>query len=192
MKKEIKTKNRIGVLDKEALKEAVATTMAEMKKIHKKIYDGAVYDYHGNPKGIPTVFLKETRYDTCGWAWMVFGKVKNKQLFDLFEAYGSKVPDDEIDIDNKRVLYHLTRSDVPPAENLDDDASEYMISMGISETSAMRDWKQQHFEVRFDFKDDGGNDFYDQSQLFKEEVYTFLLTQLKPFGLDAEIKTMAD
>ncbi len=189
IKEEIKTKNRIGVLDKEALKDAVATTIAEMKKIHKRIYDGAVYDYHGNPKGIPTVILDDHRYDFCGWVWMVFEKPKNKQLLDLFEKFGT---DSSNRICDEKVLYHLKKSEVPLAEETDDDASEYMISMGVSETTAMRDWKQQHFEVRFDFEDNEGNDFHDQSMLFKEDIYEFLLSQLKLFGVDAEIKTMAD
>lgn len=171
-RKEIKITEK--AIDKQALKEAVDATILNMKEIYKKINGGDV---------------REPRYTFCGWAWLLLKKSANKQLFDLFEKYAPEYPHR---VDNKKDLYHLTRSDVPLAEETDNTASEQALSSGWCETDKTEKWKNQHFEVRFDFKDNDGNAFCDQSLQYKEEVYGFLFSQLKPFGINAEIKTLAD
>ena len=120
--------------------------------------------------------------DTYGFAWIEFEKSKNKALFNLFEKCSSK----DFDADRK-ILYHLTRSEMPLADYATDDPTKCVFFPGLYETESSIKWKQSKCQIHFDFTDSDGKVWSAQSLRYKEEVYQFLVDQL---GIEASVESL--
>jgi len=160
--------NKTSVLTAGALKEAIDLTILQMKKIYIGIF-------------------KDPRYYSDGFIWLLLEKLGNAPLLTFFEKYGTKPLQG---ICNERVLYHLTKSDAPIIEIIDNNASEYTVSSALCDTGKTAKWRKQHFWLQFDFMDNDGNSFSDQSLPYKKEIYKFLKDQFECLGIKAEIEIM--
>ncbi len=158
----------VNTLTVEALEKVIDLTIAQMQKTYVGIF-------------------KDPKYYHNGFAWLLLKRLDNEPLLTFFEEHGTKPLKG---ICNERVFYHLIKSDAPIIEIVDDNALEYTLSKVLYDTGKSTKWKKQHFWLQFDFKDNNGNSFNDQSLPYKEEVYEFLRGQFKCLGIDAEIETI--
>lgn len=160
--------NETSMLTVDALKKAIDLTISEMKRIYVGIFKYPKY-YHN------------------GFAWLLLKRLDNEPLLTFFEEHGIKPLQG---IGNERVFYHLVKSDAPMIEIIDNNASEYTVSNVLYDTGKPSKWRNQYFWLQFDFTDNNGNSFSDQSLPYKRELYEFLKDQFECLGIKAEIETM--
>ncbi len=180
MKEEIKTKNRIGILDRQAMVDAIDTTIVEMKKI----YNGMSKDQkQGGP---------------C-FVWISVKKSDNMNLLNLFDVYGSEVSMMYYGAgEDKKSFYHLIKTIdayLPYTDEIVDSlrtAQDHDAIVHEDCTSETIAREHPYFQVYFDFKENNGNCFCHDSPYYAEKVYRFLLGQLERLGIQGKIEVIND